>query len=244
MLLRADDLEPGDQISWNRFLTHDHHALVKEVKNENTIIVYDFAKGDKKEGSPEESGNKVRKTERSVSLFNGFDPVYKIIHHPAADPQMLLAAAESGSLRKEGNYNIITNNCENYAGNNKGLDDQVRGCCLSFITLLCKAAFIILMIGVKAAFTLIFDKDLHKTFIHHCYIICHVLGFVFPILIEMLLICWDLKVGTKWKNHRYCRIGGIFGTIITSGVATAIALKSMNIWLIDWGMTPLHTLDP
>ena len=84
------DLQPGDQISWTRFLTFDHHALVKEVTGENEITVYEFTVRD---NDDEQSVLKTCKKESTVSIFDGYDPVYKIVHYPQEDPQLLLEAA-------------------------------------------------------------------------------------------------------------------------------------------------------
>ena len=201
LVLSKSQLSPGDKISWTRFLTYDHHALVKDVvdNKENEIVVYEFGSRDEED---ETSLPKLLKKESTVNIFNGYDPVYKIVHYPPQDPQVLLAAAKR--QLKEGGYNPIVDNCENYAGNSKGFADQGRGFLQAFGKLIGSLASKLGLDGVrwglerlsaslvKYAAPIVFDSDWHSSLLKHCCRACHVAGFLIPVIIEAGMIVWDL----------------------------------------------------
>ena len=120
LVLRSNMLKPGDQIAWTRWATYDHHALVSKVLGPNEIEVFEFTtrSGDKTDG-------KTFKKRTKGPIFDGTDPVYKIKRTKEEDSEILLKEAE----RQEGDiggYHLLTNNCENFAGNHKGCASQAR----------------------------------------------------------------------------------------------------------------------
>ena len=112
-------LKPGDQVSWTRSVTYDHHALVIRVLGPNKIEVFEFTL------TGQIFGKKTFKTRTVLPIFAGNDPVYKINHTPAENPQTLLEEAAKQE-NERGGYCPLSNNCENFAGNNKGFASQAR----------------------------------------------------------------------------------------------------------------------
>ena len=73
LVLNSGMLKPGDQVSWTRWATYDHHALVITVLGPNEIEVFEFTtrSGDKTDG-------KTYKKRTRLPIFYGSDPVYKV----------------------------------------------------------------------------------------------------------------------------------------------------------------------
>ena len=229
-------LKPGDEIAWTRWLTYDHHALVKAVTGPNEIQVYEFTSTGR---GPSSGPKSVKAFTPDAKIFNGSDPCYKVIRTPATDPKVLLMKAER-SLGREGYYNVITNNCESYATGRLGrFEGQVKGLFKALQHALAKLPFAstaahllddVMRYVMTAGIAVIGDAG--PCVAQHLCRSLHALGFIAPLLVEAYCIFEDIQ--HDWADHKLTRFFvGLGGTALTSGVLFAMASVPLTVgWSI------------